>query len=74
VSKVESPRAVACRHVYRKFKDMDGVKPSLQQAGPNRVFTFRRSQAVAPGGPRIRQIVRVTVSPEGRIVKVVASR
>ncbi|MCB0218037.1 MAG: hypothetical protein H6648_08625 [Caldilineae bacterium] len=70
----ESPRAVACRHVYRKFKAMEGVKPSVQAAGPNRVFTFRRSDATSPGGPSISQIVRVTVDPEGRILRVVASR
>jgi hypothetical protein len=70
----ETPQALACRHVYRKFKDLEGVKPSLQRAGPNRVYTFKRKLDGGPGGARIMQVVRVTISPEGRVLKLVASR
>ena len=70
----KTPRATACAHVYRKFHDLKGVKPTLRRAGPNRVYTFKRSVATGGGGPSLQQIVRVTVNPAGHIVKVVASR
>ena len=73
-AKPKSPRATACAHVYRKFHDLKGVKPTVRPAGPNKAFTFKRSVPTGGGGPSLKQIVRVTVDPKGKIVKVVASR
>jgi hypothetical protein len=73
-TKPKSPRATACAHVYRKFRDLKGAKPTVRPAGPNKVFTFKRSVSTGQGGPSLNQIVRVTVNPAGKIVKVVASR
>lgn len=65
---------VACRHVYRKFPALKDVKPTAGRSGPHLVFTFRASHAGPPGTPAIRQIVRVTVSDAGEIMKTVTSR
>ncbi len=73
-TKSKSPRATACAHVYRKFHDLKGVKPTVRPAGPNKVFTFKGRIDTGAGGPKLTQIVKVTVSPAGKIVKVVASR
>jgi len=70
----DTARQAACACVYGKFPLLAGVRPSVQRAGPHRVFTFAKMVAVAPGGPKLHQIVRVTVDDAGRIVKVAASR
>ncbi len=60
--------------VARRYPDLAAVTPSVQRAGPNWVYTFRHRQPLAPGGPELSQVVRVTVDADGRIVKLVASR
>lgn len=67
-------REVACAHVYRKFPLLKGTRPSVRRAGPNRVYTFQSAVTTSPGGPSLRQVVRVTVDPAGSIVKVVVSK
>ena len=67
-------RAAVCAQVYRKHPAMNGVRPSVQKRGANRVYTFRKRVPTAPGGPQIDQVVRATVDSGGRIVKLVASR
>jgi hypothetical protein len=69
-----SPRKAACDHVYRKFPDMKGTRPSVRKTGKNRVFTFEKVLQEGTGGPALKQIVKVTVTDVGRIEKVVASR
>jgi hypothetical protein len=70
----DASRQAACDHVYRKYPLLAGVRPAVQSAGPNRVYTFAKDVPTSPGGPSLRQIVRVTVDAAGKIVKVVASR
>jgi len=53
---------------------MKGVRPKMTRQGSRRVYTFSKSVATSPGGPKISQIVRATVDDGGRIIKVVASR
>jgi hypothetical protein len=67
-------RRAACDRAYRLFPELRGVQPSAAGTGGTRVFTFRRDIPVAPGGPVLRQVVRVTVSTDGRVLKVAASR
>ena len=73
-SSQKSPRAAACRYAYRKFRDLKDVKPTVRKAGPHRVFTFKKDIGGKGGGPKLKKIVKITVSNEGKIVKVVASR
>ena len=67
-------RQAACDAVYRRFPVLQGTRPAAARAGDGWVYTFDRSVPVSPGGPKLRQIVRVTVDAGGRVVKVVASR
>ena len=69
-----SGREAACSHVYRKFPTLKGVRPTVQQTGANRVYTFQKRVLTGEAGPALRQVVRVTVDGDGRILKVVASR
>ena len=69
-----TPLEAACRHVYRRFPALKDVKPTAGRAGPNLIYTFRLSHAAAPGTPAIRQVVRVTMSEAGEVLKVVTSR
>jgi hypothetical protein len=68
-----SPRKAACDHVYRKFPDMAGTRPTVKKLGANRVFVFEKTLREG-AGPALKQIVKVTVSATGHIEKVVASR
>lgn len=67
-------RAAACEVTYRRFPMLQGVAPKHERTGERWVYTFERTVATSPGGPRLRQIVRVTVDAAGRVVKVVASK
>ena len=68
------PRRAACDAAWKRVPALKGVKPSVSRAGPHRVFTFKGSQVAGPGGRKITQFVKVTVSDEGKVIKVVASR
>jgi hypothetical protein len=70
----DSGRRAACERVKRDFPELAGLAPRTECRGPVRVFTFSKDVPTAPGGPRLRQTVRVTVDAQGRVVKVVASR
>ena len=66
-------QAAVCRQVYARFAALKGVRPSVAAAGGNQVYTFKK-QLPAAGGLSISQVVRVTVGPDGRVLKMVASR
>jgi hypothetical protein len=68
-----SPRKAACDHVYSAFPDMKGARPSMKQAGEVRVFTFAKTLSEGMG-PALKQIIKVSVDPQGKVLKVVASR
>jgi len=63
-----------CAEVYRRFPELAGVRPTVRRTGQQRIFSFEKTVAVSPGGPRLRQIVNVTTDETGRIVRLVASR
>ena len=67
-------RQAACDHVYRRFRSLQGVRPTAAHVGDHWVYTFDKTMSTSPDGPRLRQVVRVTVDEAGRVVKVVASR
>ena len=66
--------------IYRRFPALRGVRPRIQvvqparpmPGGPAYLLTFQ-GQALAPGA-RIPLVVRVTVDPNGRILKITTSR
>lgn len=70
----KSPREAACAHVARKFPYLKGCRPKVKRQGKSRIYTFKGSVETSPGGPKVNQVVRVTVDPDGKVLKVVASR
>ena len=68
----DAPAAV-CQQVYARCAALKGVRPSVKAAGSNQVYTFQKRMPAA-GGLSINQVVRVTVGPDGRVLKMVASR
>lgn len=70
---MSDPQAAVCRQVYARFAALQGVKPTVQAAGGNRVYTFQKRLPAAEGRS-VQQVVRVTVAPDGRVLKMVASR
>lgn len=66
--------AAARAELRRRFPRLELLEPEVRAAGPNRVFTFREVPGAAPAGPRPQATVRITVAPDGRILKVVSSR
>lgn len=69
----DAGRQAAIDHVRRRFPLLAGVAPACVPDGERRIYTFARTVPTSPGGPAIRQVVRVTVSGD-RVVKVVLSR
>jgi hypothetical protein len=67
-------REAACAVAYRRFPILQGVAPRAERSGDRTVYTFEKTVATSPGGPRLRQIVRVTVDGAGRVTKVVGSK
>lgn len=64
----------ACKYVARKFPLLADVRPTVTRAGQNDVYTFAQDVPVLPGGPKLRQVVRITVDAGGHILKVVMGR
>lgn len=66
-------QVAVCRQVYARFAALKGVRPAVKAMGANQVYTFQK-RLPAAGGLAIHQVVRVTVGPDGRVLKMVASR
>lgn len=61
--------------VYARFPQIEGARPALRRAptGANVILTYCRQGCTADGF-NFEQVVRVTVTPAGQIVKLSASR
>jgi len=68
-----SARDAAVAHVARRFPELGGVRPTASGPAERKTFTFAKNVEIAPGRT-LRQVVRVTVDGNGRILKVAASR
>ncbi|MFN2115640.1 MAG: hypothetical protein ACK2T6_07985 [Anaerolineae bacterium] len=73
-SAADDARDKVCAKVYGSHPALKGVRPSVERRGANVIYTFAASVPTSPGGPKTRQVVRATVDPTGKIVKLVASR
>jgi len=66
-----------CEQVYRKYPEVQGVRPKLQplSKGPvsQHVLIFS-SHATSSSGQNIPRVVRVVVNGEGKIVKMSTSK
>ncbi len=63
------------QHVYRKFPEVKGARPTQKRApsGPNIILTYRHKSATEDG-QAIERVVRATVAPDGKVVKILTSR
>jgi len=64
-----------CNQVYARFPEVKGALPKLQPFGDtgSQVMIFK-GHATAADGKAISRIVRVVVSPDGKISKITTSR
>lgn len=66
-----------CEQVYRKFPEVDGVRPKLQSVSKGtasqHVLIFT-SHATTENGKSLTRIVRVVITPEGKILKMSTSK
>jgi len=66
-----------CEQVYRKYPEVQGVRPKLQpiSKGPSsqHILIFA-SHATSSSGHSIARLVRVVVNGEGKIVKMSTSK
>ncbi len=68
--------------IIRRFPEVDGIKPQIRRQRPpdappdsavNYLLIYK-TRARGPGGRTIPRIVRVVVSPQGKIIKITTSR
>jgi hypothetical protein len=69
----DTARDAACRAARSKVPALAGVQPEEEPSAAGRVFVFRVRRP-GPGGRPLAQVVRVTVSPDGRVLKLTTSR
>ncbi len=63
-----------CQQVYRRFPELSGKSPQVQERPGQQFLLIFRGEAQAADGRKIAQTVRVVVSAAGKIVKVSSSR
>ena len=64
------------QEIYRRYPEFSGVRPDVQSAGSDKsgyLLTYK-VQGVAANNRKITRYLRVSVSPQGSIVKVSSSR
>lgn len=60
--------------VYRKFPEVKGKRPTKRSQPNDNTLLIYKGSGKAPNGTIIDRIVRVTVSPNGKIIKMSTSR
>jgi hypothetical protein len=66
-----------CEQVYRKYPEVQGVRPKLQPLSKGTVtqhVLIFSSHATSSSGQSIPRVVRVVVNGEGKIVKMSTSK
>lgn len=63
-----------CRDVYRKFPEMNGIKPRLQANETGGQVLMFATRVQTGDGRSMKRLVRVSVSPEGRVLKMSTSK
>jgi hypothetical protein len=66
--------ASICEQVYRRFPEISGVQPRVQEQGVDQLLLVFHGSARTADGKSISRTVRVVVSPAGKIVKMTTSR
>lgn len=63
-----------CDQIYRKFPEVSGKQPRVQQQPADQTLLIFTGSATAADGRKIARTVRVVVNQSGKIVKVSTSR
>ncbi|MBI9043252.1 MAG: hypothetical protein JEZ06_02130 [Anaerolineaceae bacterium] len=63
-----------CNEIYRKYPDMDGVKPEVKPYSSNKELLIFNTKAKTSNGFSLTKTLRVVVNQEGKILKTTASR
>ncbi len=66
--------ASICEQVYRRFPEVVGIQPRVQDQGGDKLLLIFHARAKTSDGLSIPRTVRVVVSPDGKIVKMTTSR
>lgn len=62
-----------CQQVYKQFPEVKGIQPQVSPQGNVTLLIFKTSAKTADG-LTIKRTVRVTASPDGKIIKMTTSR
>ncbi|MBE0699718.1 MAG: hypothetical protein IH586_22560 [Anaerolineaceae bacterium] len=66
--------ASICEQVYRRFPEVAGKQPRVQSQSGDQLLLIFHGSAKTADGRSIPRIIRVVVSPDGKIVKMTTSR
>lgn len=64
----------ACRNIYRKYPEFNGVSPKVSAQPGDRALLVFSSNAKTADGKSIARTLRVVIDAAGRIVKATTSR
>lgn len=71
---VQDQLLLATEYVRRHYPEMADVEPTRSHPAPGvTVFTFRKT-FTTPDGAQLAQVVQVSVSDDGRVLKAVVSK
>jgi len=63
-----------CNQIYRRFPEVAGSRPKLQDRPGEQVLLIFTGKAKTPDGHAITRTVRVVANLDGKIIKVTTSR
>jgi hypothetical protein len=66
--------ASICEQVYRRFPEVSGTQPRVQEQPKDQLLLIFHGSAKAADGRSIPRTVRVVIGADGRIVKMTTSR
>jgi hypothetical protein len=66
--------ASICEQVYRRFPEVAGIQPRVQDQPGDQLLLIFHGSAKAADGKSIPRIIRVVVNQAGKIVKMTTSR
>lgn len=73
-TKTPRPEAAAREAALKRLPSLKGVKPTKREREGRLVYTFTGPARPGPGGVAVPQVVVVTVSREGKVLKVLMRR
>lgn len=63
-----------CKEIYQRYPGLRGCQPKVSKQAEERYLLVFLGSQKTPDGKTIRQLIRVVVSEDGRIIKTSMSR